>query len=851
MNIGYRLRVFNGPLYYTGSTVLTPVSGAVHSDPFAITTLPSGSLSGYQPYMRIPRGNRGQLDVRTGRSTVGTYTIDVLDKRTATSNANRWMTAFIGDANSKLTIIGKKAVIEETVDGTNWNPFFVGRINSVNLTSPLVYSIEIGDPLELLKQKIFEIEPGVSYTSFKSLLPTGYTKSVTNLDSGSSIQLTAGLNVGQVRSSGVGANDRWLKFDQASVNRNDNAWSYGAIQPAAIGNVFSTIAGQNPFRCLILSESTYRTYQVRSLQTPVNTNSELTVQPIEQLNIIELPQNDPLYSPIADVKTTDVNLKVWVYRLLDETENKLGIFYLNETPYNILRDILDGKYFNRGLELQSGSTTVYVDNTQNIVYDSASIASMETTHPLPKMLYKIEQPETAVDFIEKHICQPFSMGYTFVPTTSGSNIVNAFKLFSTKQPTVVPSVTYNNTNIISSDSNDWSSAEPLAYIKGTYYVENLRGGRYAVKRSTSDTDPDNIIQTIVGQTIVGLSEVTDSSYKGMEIDMIGLRGVNNNLVTLGQGTMENIPAFQYTQGKALRYIQDIYNRYKSGNPAVNITIARSGSGVTVTEPTIGDFVLVSEDVLPNQATHVRGGSRIYQVISKNDVGASVDLSLLDSGINATMNTASFGAITSSRVNLVSSSITTNEDALVEVEYAVVASGSAQPASTSNSWVMYQSLPVSASTYQLEISPIPEGRTCYLRARCVTPDDGDLKLPSSYVYSSGVTLNAIPSVTNLTVSNITARSANVNWNNTNAFYSIQVLLASPQATPDTSIIVLQPSSSAYQLTGLNLNTSPSHSVGVRYIDDVRGFGPMVTSSFVATGTATQLDAPAALILYVAS
>ena len=242
MNIGYRLRIFDMTLYATGSTVLTPAEDAIHSDPFAITTLPSGSLVGYQPYMRPPRGTRGQLDIRNGRSTVGTYTVDVLDKRTATANDTRWMTAFIGDNDSKLTIIGKKGVIEETLDGgTTWTPFFIGRVNSIKLTSPLVYSIELGDPVELLKQKIFEIEPAVTYASYRSLLPTGYTNSVTNLDSGSSIQLTQGMNVGKVRSSGIGANDRWLDLDAASVNRNDNAWGFGVISPATNGNIFTTL----------------------------------------------------------------------------------------------------------------------------------------------------------------------------------------------------------------------------------------------------------------------------------------------------------------------------------------------------------------------------------------------------------------------------------------------------------------------------------------------------------------------------------------------------------------------------------------------------------------------------------
>jgi hypothetical protein len=849
MQIGYRFRIFDMPLYATGSTILTPADDAVHSDPFAVTSLPSGSITGYQAYLRTPRSNRGQADIRTGRSTVGTCTIEILDKRIGTGNDERWMTAFIGDDNSKLTIIGKKGVVEETLDGgTTWSPYFVGRVNNITLSSPLVYAIELGDPLELLKQNIFEAEPAVDYITYKSLLPVGYTNQITTLDNGSTIQLTQGLNVSQVRSSGATANDRWLRFDNASINRSDNAWSAGVISPAAIGNVFSTLVGQNPFRCLIQSGSVFRTYQIRLLQTPPRTNSNNTTQPIEQINVLALPVNDPLYSPITDIKTTDTNLKVWVYRLLDD-EGKAGKFYVNETPYQILRDILDGKFFNRGFLFENNT---YIDNSQVIPYDTGSIDALETAYPLPKMLYKIEKPMSAVDFIEKDICQPFSLGYTFVPASSSGNFANEFRLFSTQQPTAIPSITFDNTNIVSSDSNDWQTEEPILYVKGTFYVDNLRSGRFAVPRpSGTNNEVDDIIETITGQVVVGLSNVTDASYKPIEIDMNGVRGVNNNLLRVSQqGTIENLPAYQYTQGKALRYLQDIYNRHKSGNPTVDISVSRLTASSDIADVETGDFVLISEDVFPNQATQIRGGTRLYQIIQKNPDGAVVNLSLVDSGVNETMNQPSFGALSKPRVNVVSSSITTTDDALVEIEYAARPSGSAQPAATSNAWVMYQAIPVSASTAQFEIEPLPEGHTIYLRARSVTPDSGDLKLPSSYVYSSGITLDTIPSVTNLAVSNITARSATVTWDNTSDFYSIELLLASPAGVPDTSIITLRPSSSRYQLFGLNSNTSTSHTVGVRYTDEYTGFGPMVTASFTATGTAPQLDDPAALILYIA-
>ena len=196
MNIGYRMTVYNGPLYYTGSTVVTPAAGAPHSESFEITTFASGSLPGYAPYMRTPRGSRGSSDIRTGASTVGQYSVEILDARVGTANDSRWVTAFIGDTNSNLTIIGKKTVIEESLDGgTTWNPFFVGRINNITLSSNLTYVFELGDPLELLKDKIFNTEPAVNYSSFKSILPVGYTKNVTVIDSGSTVLLADGLQV--------------------------------------------------------------------------------------------------------------------------------------------------------------------------------------------------------------------------------------------------------------------------------------------------------------------------------------------------------------------------------------------------------------------------------------------------------------------------------------------------------------------------------------------------------------------------------------------------------------------------------------------------------------------------------
>ena len=294
MNIGYRMTVFDGPLYYTGSTVITPATGAPHSEAFRITTLPSGSIAGYAPYMRVPKGNRGSLDVRAGTSTVGQYSVEILDARVSTANDSRWITAFIGDNNSNLTIIGKKTVIEETLDnGATWTPYFVGRINNITLNSNLTYVFELGDPLELLKDTIFNTEPAVSYSSFKSVLPIGYTKNVTVIDSGSTVVLADGLQVETVTTSNASNLDRYFKLDKTSVNRIDNNFDTSTLINGNTYFIGTTYAGTQGYRALVLNNGQYYVYKIILLRTPNNVRTDLSAQKIETIGIAELDKQDP------------------------------------------------------------------------------------------------------------------------------------------------------------------------------------------------------------------------------------------------------------------------------------------------------------------------------------------------------------------------------------------------------------------------------------------------------------------------------------------------------------------------------------------------------------------------------
>ena len=848
MSLAYRLRIINGTAFTTSSTSLTPAAGASHSEPFQITTLPSGSLAGYAPYMRIPRGQNGQFDIKSGRSSVGAYSVELLDAKTqAGNNATRWASAFIGDASGKLSLVGKKAIIEESTDGgSNWNLYFCGRVNKFDLSSKLTYTIEIGDNLELLKQKIFATEATVGSAVYKSVLPLGIMDKLEMPDSQSSLPQTTPLFI---EKSEVAANantqlryDRWLTLFSNDVESERNFWSYGEKFNTNAGVQFDVYAGQQPLRARITfsgsSTGPFYYYGVDKLETPSNANRDKSVQQIKKIHIVELPSNDPRFTSIGSMPaqsfTNDLPA-IWIYSTPGNEQVK-GTLFINATPYQVLRDILSGSYFPRSTPQLS------------IPFDSSSITTLETIRPLEKMVYRMEEPMEAGEFIEKHICKPYGLGYTFEPQNVNGVPQSVLRLFSTYIPTSSAGLaTLNDISVIAGTEQSWNTNEPVLAVGGTYYLETIKSyTRDTLSSAQSEGETNATIQQVFPIIYSTTSDI-DPSSKIEQIDFNGIRGLNNDEYSFSIGGMAgNVNVNDYSLGRAFGHLKKYFDRNQFGNPLVQLTCIRNA---TTNALKVGDFVLVDVDVLPNQALHTRGGTRIYQIVQKNVDGIQIQFNLLDSGVNSTMPSPSFGIVSSSVSNQIDFEVSIPQPGTLEIDYVVVPSGSSVPANSSVNWIFFSSKRNTATTQSFSITTIPEGKTTFIRARTTSPTNADIKLPSPYVVASPVTLANISAPTNLVVSNITAKSAEIDWVNTNGIFPIEIKLASPQGEPITTIIELPPSSSAFDLTGLDLNTNPAHTVGVRYIDAYRGFSPLLTASFTATGTTPQLDAPAALITYI--
>lgn len=836
MNIHYRMTVYDGTLFSDTTTVLTPAANAPHTDPFRVTTMPN--LAGYKPYMRLPRGERGAFDFRKASSTVGRYSIELLDKRTGTGNINRWVTAFIGDGNSLLKLVGRKVVIEETVDGgTSWQSFFVGRINNVNLNSPVSLTFEIGDTLELMKQRIFTSRPAVDYVVFKSMLPLGVIKDLAN--DGNETSKIAAVQGLRIQTVSAGTDSRIITLTNEELNNKTNFWpfepqeDYSSNPNTPLRGTLGSYADSARLRVMIQVGNNFYHYILGYMERVKNfKNASQGYTPIEKFRVLELPDSDPDYAPLTAIDGNLMAVKrIWVYRLTNDDGSKLNAFWLTKNPYTILSDICEGRFFtNPDMQLN---------------YDSGSLAALSSTYPLPNTVFRISEPMEAVSFIEEHICLPYSIGYTIEPVGNTSQL----RFFSTRQPSSYTGLeTINGSDVIANSAKEWMTNEPVGSVRFTYYLERGTLLTNSTKNLQITPDIENVVELQFQDAILpAASETVDSSYKTETINFTGIRGVDKNPLNSGNaGKIGETSAYAYANSEARKLATEYFNRRKSGIPTVRLSTVRNTKTNALR---VGDFVLVEVEVLPNQATHTRGGTRVMQILQKTPDGLQNDFELIDSGINATMNTPSLGTITSPADNEISFTVTTTEKAAVEIAYAVANLGGSAPAANSDMWRLTERLTINNTTSTQIISGLPEGKRIFVRVRATSPDAGVLRLPSPWVTSSGFDLTNLSAPTNVTVDRISSRSARVQWTNTETEYAIEIWLASPAGEPTTPIVSLPPLSTSFILRGLDKNSSASHRVGVRYSDGFLGNSAFATADFTATGDAPVLDAPAAILLYV--
>lgn len=826
--IGYRATVFNCELYETGSVYAASSASPASGSLLKFASLPN--ITGFEPYLAdLPTGQSPEFEFDgAGTSTFGNATLRVLDKKIGTDNAERWLSGFFGNDDAVFDLHNKKVFVE-VFDGTTWTPHMVGAITSITQASKLEFEISITDAGALLKQRIFTSKPRVSYAVFKSVWPLGLLDTLSSTSGSNTDQITGGIGftVGSFTSIDSGSKyanltNEALLFSEnyypvAGDKHGSGLFSYAATTGVAVK--------ASPLRAQITVGGTEYHYQVQRLVRPIGMTQATNIAPVQRVVVRELATDDPDYAPLSALTGTG---NIIVYRVLNDDGSGIGTMWLPRTPYQILRDILDGHYF----ELDAMS----------IPYDAASITALEAAQPLPNTIYRISE-STDVQTWLTDFCASYGIGYTIEATSTPAS---QLRFFSTLAPSSLSGLaTIGATDVVAGAQFGWEAGQRIRGAVGAFYTETSRNlSRDSVGTSLAP-DMELTIESVNGVTLVGDAAGTDALP---QLDFKGLRAISNNVQTLeDDAAVENLISYKYFYGQALKWVTSYYNRRSHGNPTVRLTLARNSNTNALA---VGSYALVDVDFLPNQSTNSRmdGDARVMQILQKSLEGMNYSVKLIDAGISDLMHDPNVSALTPSS-HTVAFTVTVDEPALVEVQYCAYAAGGSVPGTNSTAWTTAYVSELNTETKAFSIGGLPNGRRIAVRARSTAPATGALKLPSNWDVTTGVLLDYIDPPDNIAADDITSRSAVITWDNTNTSYNVQLWVASPAGTPTQQIVTLPAGSTKYWLIGLHKYPSTSIRVGVRYVDENGGFSDFDTIDFTASGTPAQLDEPSALQIYV--
>lgn len=336
------------------STPLTPASGAPHSDSFQVAT--ATGVTGYQPYLGIPQGPRGEIDPMERTVSTGQLTLRLLDQRTTEggSNLSRWVTAFVGDADGDPQLGGRLVVVEESTDGgSSWSDFFTGRIHRTSLDGRLEIHLAVRDRSEDLDRTIFVGRPHASASGFMpSLWPVGLTQSYGALPTvdlmsvtfrAGSDQFTQNLEVVPGQNRNVMTQDLVDRLDEGFKDDRQ-------IHPSLR---IRTATGDEYRLQLLKLASGDRVYidEVAGQEGP---------ERIERIGITELPADDPNHAPLpADGATLSVEI-------IAQREPGEGspILVDDVHPAQILKEVAQGHYGYLGGERGAFELTVNINPTR-------------------------------------------------------------------------------------------------------------------------------------------------------------------------------------------------------------------------------------------------------------------------------------------------------------------------------------------------------------------------------------------------------------------------------------------------------------------------------------------------------
>ena len=833
----------------TEATILSPASGAPHSDDFKVAT--ASGVTGFQPYMDIPASRNSRIDPIKRTTDTGQLTIKLLDSRVTAGGTNleRWVTAFTGDDEGRNQLLGCKVYVEESTDGgSGWDSFFTGRIDDARLDGRLNFRIIVYGMADDLDIDIFGAHPNASADSVVPvpLVPNGLVEPYGDFRGIGYLQVTA--EAPSLLNTGVLAVDKdtdifkhysyitaqWpgAYMDGYYLNLPGVLpifYSDGRSFAAAEHNVIiwcridSGGGGRNGEQGELLwlggSSLSGSSYKVAHKHRG---HFRLTRVPYQVLDA-----TDPNYMAAPpDGAVCSVYI---FHRTFTTPENPIII---NEVhPVQLWQDILDGYYSRQGTD---------ENPLRTVGYDSSAFAALIADTSIPRSRWIIDKMMKANTFIEKHICQPYNLAYRWNADGEVVPIDMGLPTSIGGLPTIIDS------DIIASKPPAWNQKRKTAITEWAtkYYVDNR------IPQDALVDSPD-ILPDVSAPRLKSIpSTITIADF-----GKVGIGGKPHKVDALGfrssfRESKARTSRHEWMLNTLLGLAEEMRGPFGSGASMATIHCRRTTNPATA-QP--GDYHLVTVDELPDPDTNERGGTRLMLVLGRDEVGLGIDLHMLDTALGVVADVPVVGVIvknTNDSEHSVDVPVTVNgESQSVRVEYAATeTSVGTIPAAGSDLWTFGFIATENGTT---SIQRLPSGERIWVRGR-TEPGINDVReIPSAWVVSTGtdyVDLDAMTAPSSFAAADETSSTADLSWTNGEADERIEVLVKTGSGAPgswllENRVAILAAGTTEFVIRGLDASTT--HYIAVRHLDDQNGVSAADGDDVITTGTPPTAPRPAGI------
>lgn len=808
----------------TEATVLTPATGAWHSDPFKACTT---HLAGYVPYLQVPRGRRGRINLLERTLDKGQLRFSLMDKRDGFDNLKRWVTAFVGNNAGLNQLNGCRVITRESLDGgATFTDFFTGRIRHVGQRGKLWIDLDVRDFGDDLEMEVFANRPhsSITYAFQGALSPIRLPQSYAWAENSeppfrSTIQVD-----GSITYVDVGVDRRQLRgLCTLGVAKHFDGFQDFFLVSGSRGS--GNISGDKlRLKLKRTDTSAEGEFQVRQVVVEKDAGTAQNWM-IWRVAIEALPTTDANYLAMPP-NTTPVEWRMVATQ--EKTSDNAPIFVSDVHPVQYLADLVDGKF---GPLKVDGSVSRKVERGSTWAALIADQTFLKMRDIVPKA-FKLNK------YAEDHILKIAELAWTW-------NSSGALELVDLRTKSTLPADTPKVTDddLLSTrrgEGWDQDADDAVTRVDAIFYKDRELPLDLSAHQGAGFVDIRPALVGSVDIPVIRLDfspRALDLGEKIWKIDARTYRAWEND-PDFGRMMMVVYLA-------ALKQIShNIKTPFASGATRMTALFRRGSPGDRMP----GDLLLYDISVFPNAQTNMRGGTRLARVVGREEDGNGVRVEFVDLSVETQATVPAALSLIAVMPDAVDIAVTLNASSEpVQIDLAVTPTNSL-PAETSTLWrPAFGHDTVSSGTFR--VGDLQEENFVFARARTVPRGDFNRKRPSAYITSSSISLvGTLNAPTGLSVTSIERTSAVVSWTlgAGSSGYHVELYLNEGTApgtwTEEYRFAILPPGTSSFRIFGL-AGPSVAHAFAIRHVALDSGAVSAFATTTITTGSGTAPKAPA--------